>query len=216
MKTGKVIRPKCKYCARHSHLQTFQGTPQTRKGGFHVTTCSLICISEIRLRNGRLETTVNRWKSLRKRFLTHSLPKTPSRHSGPINDSVSIVGAVASVGLNSGMQVIMLATLLIVTNNSSPLTTPRHPASPPASPSGRVRHSWDKSSFTTGPSTGSNSSSWNLRASSWTNCSIFEASSVSGPTIGPERSGAERVESERSGATSSGGPTGRLKFRSMD
>ena len=143
-------------------------------------------------------------------MLTHSLPKIPNLHSGPINDTVSKVCAAASGGLNSGICVIMTATLLMETSNSIALTTPRQPASRFVRPSGRNKDSWNRSPLTTGPRTPSNSSPSNLLVSSWRNCSISEEWSLLGSSAGLENSGEVSAESERSGSRSSGAPIGRL------
>jgi hypothetical protein len=141
---------------------------------------------------------------------THSRAKTPSRQSGPSKVTFSNDAAVAFAGIHSDILVIIFAMLLIETRASSPLTMPRQLASPPPSPSGLHRDSWKSSRRTTGPSISSISLSGSKRwAKSWRNGSISEGLKIFGDGEADKR-GAEKVDRERRGATSSGGPRGRL------
>ena len=143
--------------------------------------------------------------------LTHSRAKTPSRHNGPSNDTLSKSNAVTLGGFHSSILVIIVAMLLMDTSTSSPLITPLQLASPPPSPSGRNKESWNNKPLITGPKILSISlSGSNLRARSCRNCSISDGVSVFELEDGADSSGAERAERDSRGVISSGGPTSRL------
>lgn len=104
----------------------------------------------------------------------------------------------------------MIAMAFTLTSASSPPTMPRQLASPPPRPSGRQSEGWKSSCVAHGPRI--SSSSWSgskRRARSCRKVSISEGLRVVFAAA-LEASGPEKLERERRGATSSGGPSGFL------
>lgn len=130
---------------------------------------------------------------------------------GPNKLVISMLFACALGGLNSSNLGIILAMLFMLMSASSPPMTPLQLASPPARPSGRNRDSWKQRPRTTGPRTPSISLSGSKRRArscrkGWTSDGV----NTDCVELDTERSGAERLESEMSGATSSAAPSGLL------